>query len=57
MWIHRYEVLHIKKQGFHDNKKRSIGITIRWEFMIGHNGLDRSYKYLFSSNMDRILQS
>ena len=40
MWIYQYKYFHINKSSLYDIEKEAVETAIRFEYMIGRNGLN-----------------
>ena len=56
MWIHRNSFVHDGNRNLHQIEREAIDKAMRWEFMLGPDGLDASYNEYFRGSLRRLTQ-
>ena len=54
MWVHRNSFVHGGNKNLHQVEREAIDRSMQWEFMLGLDGLDRSYQEYFRGSLQRL---
>ena len=56
MWNHRNSFVHDGNKDLHQVEREAVDRAIRWEFMLGPDGLDESYNDYFRGSLRRLVK-
>ena len=56
MWLHRNSFVHDGSKNLHQVEREAVEKAMRWEFMLGPDGLDASYNDFFQGSLRRLTE-
>ena len=57
LWDHRNSILHASARTVHESELQAINAAVRWELLVGRNGLSSEYNRFFSVEIDRLIRT